>query len=155
MPDEHDAHEEIRELFRKHVSEVESGTVEIVALARDVGRRSCVVVQSHNKNVSAVSACSGERGERLKERSAELGGEHLTVLQWSASPEQLIRDAFSHPGLMVHLDSETRQASVTIDSTVCKEILRGGPDRMVSVFDDLTELISRLTGWVIKIRREG
>ena len=33
---------EIRQLFRGHVPEVSAGTVEIVSVARDVGRRSYI-----------------------------------------------------------------------------------------------------------------
>src|SRR5688572_19866286 len=50
--------EEIRQVFRRYVPEIAAGTVEIVSLARDVGRRCLLVVRSHDPKVSAVEACS-------------------------------------------------------------------------------------------------
>ena len=143
--------EEIRQLFRRYVPEIKAGTVEIVSLARAIGRRSCVAVRFHDPTVSAVQACSGDEGARLNAIAAELGGEHFTMVPWHASPEQLIADAFSHPGLRVLSNSRERQAVVTIDIIALGLFLRGMPDRLALTFEELTGLVSELTGWKISL----
>jgi transcription antitermination factor NusA-like protein len=83
----------------------------------------------------------------------ELGTEYLTVLQWQASHEQFIKDAFFSPGLQVRLDSGKHQASVLVDAGIRKEIMRGKRDYQVPMFEELAGLVSRMTGWEIKISR--
>jgi len=155
MNPKREPHEEIRQLFRRYVPEVRAGTVEIVSLARDMGRRTCVTVRSHDERVSAVAACSGGHGAYLKAIGAELGAEKLTLLQWHSSPEQLIKEAFLYPGVQVSCESSMHQAMVTIDLALLQAVARGRNDRMVPVFEELTGLVSELTGWEIKMKKTG
>ena len=134
--------EEIRQLFRRHVAEVADGSVEIVSVARAVGRRSCVAVRSQAKQVDPVGACTGVRGIRLKAMVGELNGEHLTVVRWDESPRRFIQNAFGgHPPPEVVLDEVTRTAWVSMVQPAPH-----APD---------AELVGELTGWKVRVRGGG
>ena len=146
--------EEIRQVFRKYVPEIAAGTVEIVSLARNVGRRCLLLVRSHDPKVSAVQACSFERGERLNAIVGELRGELPSVMEYHSSPEELIRAIFHWPEEVV-LDSGTRQAVVTINSLSRKKVMVGKEDQVVRMISELTGLVSELTGWKISLAGTG
>ncbi len=146
--------EEIREVFRRYVPEFAAGTVEIVSIARNVGRRCLLVVRSHDPQVSGVEAFSFKRGERLSALVAELGGEHPSVIEWRASAEELIRAAFG--GLeTVALDSGTRQATVTIHPLSRNQVVVAKEDQIVRMLSELAGLVSEVTGWKIRLVGEG
>jgi len=144
--------EEIRQVFRRYVPEIAAGTVEIVSLARDVGRRCLLVVRSHDPKVSAVQACSFQRGERLNAIVADLGGEFPSVMPWHSSPEEFIRAAFGWPENVV-LDSGSRRAVVTIHRLSRKQVMVGKEDQIVRMLSELTGLVSEITGWKISLAR--
>jgi N utilization substance protein A len=56
----------VQRLFKMEVPEIESGVVEIKALAREAGYRSKIAVTSHDPNVSAKGACIGPMGQRVR-----------------------------------------------------------------------------------------
>ena len=145
-------HDEIRQVFCKYVPEIAAGTVEIVSLARKVGRRCLLVVRSHDPKVSAVEACSFQRGERLNAIVADLGGELPSVLQWHASPEELIKTAFAWPEEVV-LDSGSRRAVVMIHPLSRHKVMVGKEDQIVRMLSELTGLVSEITGWKISLVR--
>jgi N utilization substance protein A len=132
--------EEIRQLFRKHVPEVNAGVVEIVSVARDVGRRCYVAVRSQPPLVEPVGACSGVRGAHQKAMVADLKGEYLTIVRWEASPERFIRNAFANRAAEVVLDQAAGTAAVTTEQP--------------PPFPGDVELVMELTGWKISVHRK-
>jgi transcription antitermination factor NusA-like protein len=108
-----------------------------------------LVVRSRDQGVSAVEAFSFVRGERLNALKAELGGEFPTIVQWQSSPEELIRAAFL-PG-EVALDSDGKQATVTLHPAQRQGIMVDGEDQIVRATSELTGLVSELTGWKISL----
>jgi N utilization substance protein A len=137
-----DPKEEILQLFRRHVPEVSAGTVEIVSVARDVGRRSYIAFRSHVAEVDPVGACTGIRGARTKAIFDELNREYLTVVRWEESAERFIRNALSPlPISNVALDLQSREALVTID--------RAGATDGTKIEQSNLPLVSELTGWSI------
>ena len=56
----------VQRLFRMEVPEIESGVVEIKALAREAGHRTKIAVASNDPNVSAKGACIGPMGQRVR-----------------------------------------------------------------------------------------
>ena len=134
-----EAEEEVRQLFRRHVPEVNAGAVEIVCVARNVGRRSYVAVQSRAAAVDPVGACTGVRGVHAKAMVADFKGEYLTIVRWDESPERFIRNAFGgRAPTEVVLDQAARTAVVTIHQSLPRP-------------SDI-QLISELTGWAISLR---
>ena len=148
MSETNSATAEIRQVFHRHIPEIAAGAVEIVSVARDVGRRSYVAVRAHVPGVDPVGACTGERGARLKAMVADLGLEHLTLVRWENSTERFIRNALAGLNLStVALNSTTREASVTVESAkmVPEQIEPGHPE------DSDLLLASELTGWKISL----
>lgn len=134
--------EEIRRLFRRHVPEVADGSVEILSVARAIGRRSCVAVRSQAEHADPVGACTGLRGIRLKAMAGELNGEHVTVIRWDESPQRFIQNAFGgHPPPEVALDESTRTAFVAV-----VEPTPHAPD---------PGLLGELVGWNVRLRGGG
>jgi transcription termination/antitermination protein NusA len=143
--------DEIRRLFQKHVPEVASGTVELVSVAREVGDRVMVAVRSHDPSIHPVSACVGERGTRPKNIMRELGGEKVSIVLWSESPEDFIVSALCPlgpkdervPTPKVRLDAETHVANVEVSPNTLAHFSEGGVSRV--------RLASRLVGWDIHL----
>lgn len=120
MSDSSHPNDEVQQLFRKHVPEVAAGIVELVAVARESGRL-MVAVRSRDSSVHPVTACVGVRGVRPKSISRELGGEKVSIVLWSESPENFVLHSLSPYGPAavrmpkVALDTATHQAKVEVD----------------------------------------
>jgi transcription termination/antitermination protein NusA len=130
--------EEVRQLFCRNVPEANTGAVEIVCVARDVGRKSYVAVRSHGTVLDPIGACTGVRGARAKAMVGEFKGEHLTIVRWDESPENFIRNAFGgQTPAEVVLDRGAGTAMVTVEQPGA------------STAD--IQLISELTRWRISL----
>jgi N utilization substance protein A len=141
--------DDIRRLFEKHVPEVTSGVVEIVAVARDVGDRALVAVRSHDLSVHAVSACVGERGIHPKNIARELHGEKVSIVLWSEKPEGFILNALVPFGSGV-----VQTPTVTLDYTSHVARVQVTPETL-SYFSQQPQsrlqLASKLVGWDIRL----
>jgi len=77
-------------LFHEEVPEVADGTIEIKAIARVLGYRCKVALQSRDAKVDCIGKCVGIRGSRIKNIVDALDGERLDLVRWQDSPEELI-----------------------------------------------------------------
>ncbi len=137
----------LRRLFELEVPEIQAGTVEIKAIAREAGSRSKMAVSSRQEGLDPVGATVGQRGGRVQAVVAELGGEKIDVIPWSEEPEVFVANALSPAQVVsVEIDEEERIASVTV------------PERMLSLAigreGQNARLAAKLTGWRIDIRSE-
>jgi N utilization substance protein A len=104
----------IRELFRREVPEVNSGAVEIKAVARDPGSRTKIAVYSNQSSVDPVGSCVGQKGVRVQAVIGELNGEKVDIIQYSDDLEKYIASALSPAsGLTVKLNLKKKSAEVT------------------------------------------
>src|SRR5207237_4634955 len=55
----------VKALFKLEVPEIQAGTVEIRAVAREVGSRTKIAVFSRDDSVDPVGACVGVKGSRV------------------------------------------------------------------------------------------
>jgi N utilization substance protein A len=138
----------LRRLFELEVPEIQAGTVEIRAIAREAGSRSKMAVASRQEGLDPVGATVGQRGSRVQAVVAELGGEKIDVIPWSDDPEVFVANALSPAQVVaVHIDEEERIAAVTV------------PERMLSLAigreGQNARLAAKLTGWRIDIRSEA
>ena len=86
----------IEELFRQEVPEIESGTVEIKAVAREAGRRSKIAVTATVPGVDPVGTFVGGRGVRVQAVMNEIGErEKIDIINWSDNLSEYIREALS------------------------------------------------------------
>lgn len=137
----------VRQLFVTEVPEIEDGTVEIVALAREAGHRSKIAVWSADPNVVAKGACIGHNGQRVRSVTQELQGEKIDVVDYDDDPALFIAAALS-PAKVVRVDilnKDMRQARAIV------------PDDQASLAigkeAQNVRLAAKLTGWSIDIRK--
>ena len=138
----------VRKLFALEVPEVADGTVEIHAIARESGHRTKIAVSSTVPGVNAKGACIGPMGQRVRNVMAELHGEKIDIVDWSADAAEMVAHALS-PAQVTSvqvLSEETRSARVVVpDFQLSLAIGKEGQN---------ARLAARLTGWRIDIRSD-
>jgi transcription termination/antitermination protein NusA len=136
----------VKKLFALEVPEIASGAVEIAAIAREAGHRSKIAVISHQPGVNAKGACIGPMGSRVRNVMAELHGEKIDIVDYSADPAEFVAHALSPARVTkVHVvDMQAREAQVIVpDYQLSLAIGKEGQN---------VRLAARLTGWRIDIR---
>lgn len=136
----------VQKLLEKHVPEIESGIVRIVAIAREAGGRSKVAVVSTDPNVDPVGACIGEGGSRIIQVIKELNGEKIDLIPFSSESVQFISNALAPAKVMnVMVNEEEHRAHVTVSpAQISLAIGKDGQN---------ARLAAKLTGWKIDIRQ--
>jgi len=136
----------VAKLFRLEVPEIESGIVEIKAIAREAGHRSKIAVISHNRDVSAKGACIGPMGQRVRAVMHELNEEKIDIVDFSEDPSVFVAQALS----------PAKVSSVTVTDEAAKSARVVVPDYQLSLAigreGQNARLAARLTGWRIDIR---
>lgn len=139
----------VRKLFALEVPEVESGTVEIISLAREAGHRTKIAIKSNDSSVNAKGALIGPMGVRARAVMNELGGEKIDIIDYNENPAKYIANALS-PSKTVGVkivDEEAKSAHVVVpDYQLSLAIGREGQN---------ARLAARLTGWKIDITSDG
>ena len=136
-------------LFEQEVPELETGMVEIVAIAREAGRRTKMAVRSIMNGVDPVGTFVGSRGVRVQSVMNEIGErEKIDIVTWSENPSEFIREALS-PAEVVEVqiketsENERKRATVLVsEDQQSVAIGRAGQN---------VRLASRLTGFELDI----
>ena len=83
-------------LFKAEVPEMENGSVEIKAIAREAGVRSKVAVASNLPNVDPVGTFVGGHGSRVQAVNSEVGEqEKIDIIVWAEDTKAYITNALS------------------------------------------------------------
>lgn len=138
-------------LFSIEAPELQTGAVEVKAVAREAGARSKIAVHAVDEHIDPVGSLVGQRGVRVSTVMSELGGEKIDIIEWSPEISEFIEDALS-PAQVLEVriekypDDETHErghaiAEVTNDQQSLA-IGRGGQN---------VRLAAKLTGWKIDI----
>lgn len=101
------------ELFRMEVPEIESGVVEVKAVAREAGSRSKMAVVSHQEGVDPIGSCVGQRGMRIANVMSELGEEKIDIIEYSEEIEKFIANSLS-PAKVESVKIKGDTATVTV-----------------------------------------
>src|SRR5712672_364704 len=135
-------------LFAQEVPEIYDGIIEIKAVARDPGSRAKIAVISNDSSIDPVGACVGMRGSRVQAVVAELQGEKIDIIPWSADPATFVVNALAPAEVAkVVMDEEQRRIEVVVpDDQLSLAIGRRGQN---------VRLASQLTGWDIDILTEA
>ena len=139
------AHPEfVRKLFEIEVPEMQAGTVQIRAIAREPGSRSKIAVFSSEDSIDAVGSCVGQRGVRVSTVMSEISGEKIDIIEWSELPENFISSALSPGKIMsIELDEDAKEARVFVSEDQLSLVIgRGGHN---------VGLAARLTGWKLDV----
>lgn len=135
----------VEHLFRQEVPEMETGAVEIKAIAREAGRRTKLAVHGTVPGIDPVGTFVGGHGTRVQAVMNEIGDqEKIDIITYDENPEQFIRNALSPAEVVkVEIDETSKRAKVFVDeSQQSIAIGRGGQN---------VRLASRLTGYEIDI----
>ncbi len=103
------------ELFKLEVPEIESGVVEIKAVAREAGSRSKIAVVSHQEGIDPIGSCVGQRGIRIANVMNELGEEKIDIIEWDEDLEEFVANALS-PAKVESVDIKDDIATVVSPS---------------------------------------
>ena len=137
----------VKRLIESEVTEVQDGTVEIRAIAREAGSRTKIAVYSNDPDVDAVGACVGVNGSRVNAIVSELGGEKIDIINWDENPALLIENALSPAKVITVLadPDETDALVIVPDYQLSLAIGKEGQN---------ARLAARLTGYKIDIKSE-
>jgi len=135
-------------LFAQEVPEVYDGVIEIRAVARDPGSRAKMAVVSNDSSIDPVGACVGMRGSRVQAVVAELQGEKIDIIQWSADEATFLVNALAPAEVTkVVMDEEAGRVEVVVpDEQLSLAIGRRGQN---------VRLASQLSGWQVDIITEA
>lgn len=78
-------------LFEIEVPEIQDGTIQIKAAAREPGQRAKVAVYTEERDIDPVGACVGMKGSRVQNIVNELQGEKIDVVKWNPDLETFTR----------------------------------------------------------------
>ena len=136
-------------LFAIEAPELQSGAVEVKAVAREAGARSKIAVYAHDQHIDPVGSLVGQRGVRVSTVMSELGGEKIDIIEWSEDQVEFIEDALS-PAQVIDIrvisqPDEENRGHVEVEVSPDQQSLaigRGGQN---------VRLAAKLTGWKIDI----
>ncbi len=133
-------------LFRVEVPEIDSGSVEVKAIAREAGSRTKIAVASSEESIDPIGSLVGQKGVRVQTVINELSGEKIDIIQWSNSANEFISHAFSPAKVLTVklLDEEHKHALVEVsEDQFSLAIGKKGQN---------VRLAAKLTGWKIDVR---
>jgi len=133
-------------LFRVEVPEIDSGSVEVKAIAREPGSRTKIAVASKEDSIDPIGSLVGQKGVRVQTVINELSGEKIDIIQWNDSAKEFIGHAFSPAKVLSVklLDEERKHALVEVsDDQFSLAIGKKGQN---------VRLAAKLTGWKIDVR---
>ena len=146
----------LEKLFEIEAPELQSGSVEVKAIAREAGSRSKIAVFANDTHIDPVGSMVGQRGVRVSTVMSELGGEKIDIVEWSPSPAEFIEDALSPAQVLEvaivedagesNADNRGRATVTVAPDQQSLAIGRGGQN---------VRLAAKLTGWKIDIVSAG
>ena len=133
-------------LFKMEVPEIDTGAVEVKAIAREAGSRTKIAVISKEDGVDPIGSLVGQKGVRVQTVINELSGEKIDIIEWSDKSETFISNSFS-PAKVLDvkiLDDKRKHALVEVsDDQFSLAIGKKGQN---------VRLAAKLTGWKIDVR---
>lgn len=138
----------VKGLFAMEVPEIQAGSVEIKAIAREAGGRTKIAAVSSQEGVDPVGSLVGQKGVRVQQVMSELGEEKIDIITYSEDPTRFIAAALSPAkDVVVKLNEEENVATVIVpELQLSLAIGKGGQN---------VRLAAKLTGWKIDIEGNG
>lgn len=139
----------VRFLFSQEVPEMETGAVEIKAIAREAGRRTKLAVTSALPGIDPVGTFVGGHGARVQAVMNEIGEqEKIDIIPFDENPADFIANAMSPAEVIsVKIDDDGKRATVFVsEDQQSVAIGRSGQN---------VRLASRLTGYELDIEAKA
>ncbi len=134
-------------LFKREVPEVSDGTIKIMNVARDPGKRAKVAVMSKDSDVDPIGACVGVKGSRIQNIVQELKGERIDIVIWKPDIATYAANALSPARISrITVDEDEKTLEVVVpDDQLTPAIGKKGQN---------VKLASTLLGWKIDVYTE-
>jgi len=136
----------VSKLFELEVPEINSGQIEIKAIAREPGSRTKIAVVSLAEGVDPIGAMVGQRGVRVAAVISELGGEKIDVIEYSDDPIKYIINSLS-PAKVIDVKILPKNTALVIVPEDQLSLAIGKEGQNV-------RLSAKLTGWKIDVKSE-
>ena len=137
----------VLKLFQLEVSEINDGTIEVKAIAREPGFRTKLAVHSRDEKVDPVGACVGLRGQRVKNIVRELNNEKIDIIRWDTDIETYVTNSLAPAQIKrLEVEQDRKRVHILVDPDQLSLAIgrRGQNARLTSI----------LTGWQIDIDPE-
>ncbi len=138
----------VKILFMQEVPEIETGAVEIKAIAREAGKRTKIAVHSSVTGVDPVGTFVGAKGVRVQAVMNEIGdAEKIDIITWDVDTKNFIANALSPAEISrIDIDDKDKKATVyVVESQQSIAIGKQGQN---------VRLASQLTGYELDIATE-
>lgn len=131
-------------LFEIEVPEIQDGTIEIKAAAREPGHRAKIAVWTEDRDIDPVGACVGMKGSRVQNIVNELQGEKIDIVKWHDDVEYFVKNALAPADITsINGNSEEKVLDVIVEEDqLSLAIGRRGQN---------VRLAAMLTGWKVNI----
>ena len=138
----------VKRLFELEVPEIQSGIVQIKSISREASSRTKMAVHSTDPMIDPVGSCVGPRGQRVDRVVAELRGEKIDIIKWSADPAEFVANALNPAhAVNVFVNEQEKACRVVVpDNQLSLAIGKEGQN---------ARLAARLTGWKIDIKSQS
>jgi transcription termination/antitermination protein NusA len=138
-------------LFAIEAPELQSGAVEVKAVAREAGARSKIAVYANDQHIDPVGSLVGQRGVRVSTVMSELGGEKIDIIEWSPETNEFIEDALSPAQVLsVKIVSEPNEETGDRGHAIA-EVASDQQSLAIGRGGQNVRLAAKLTGWKIDI----
>lgn len=138
----------VKLLFLQEVPEIETGTVEIKAIAREAGRRTKIAVYSSSSDIDPVGTFVGTKGVRVQVVMNEIGDtEKIDIITYDHDIRNYIANALS-PAEISRIDINESDKTATVYVTEAQQSVAIGRQ------GQNVRLASQLTGYDIDIVTE-
>ena len=138
----------VKLLFLQEVPEIETGTVEIKAIAREAGRRPKIAVYSSSSDIDPVGTFVGTKGVRVQAVMNEIGDtEKIDIITYDHDIRNYIANALS-PAEISRIDINESDKTATVYVTEAQQSVAIGRQ------GQNVRLASQLTGYDIDIVTE-
>ncbi len=138
----------VKLLFLQEVPEIETGTVEIKAIAREAGRRTKIAVYSSSSDIEPVGTFDGTKGVRVQAVMNEIGDtEKIDIITYDHDIRNYIANALS-PAEISRIDINESDKTATVYVTEAQQSVAIGRQ------GQNVRLASQLTGYDIDIVTE-
>ena len=134
-------------LFEREVSEIHDGTVKIMGIAREPGKRTKIAVGSDDRRIDPVGACIGMRGIRVKRITEELGAERIDIIPYDADIRKYAANALLPAKVKSVTVDETKHSLLVTVSSDQSRVALGRKAQNV-------RLAGKLIGWTVTLTQE-
>lgn len=131
-------------LFEAEVPEIQDGTIEIKAAAREPGHRAKIAVSTVDRDIDPVGACVGMKGSRVQNIVNELQGEKIDIVKWHEDVTVFVKNALAPSEITsINMNNEEHILDVIVEEDqLSLAIGRRGQN---------VRLAAMLSGWKVNI----